>query len=169
MHNTFTRIRTCALAAAAILFFGSEALAQGGPAVTVVNTPLPVTVTNPTTPPSTVNIGNAPALAAAITQALLGTPLAVTLSPGTAGAISFPVPAGQRLVIEYVSGICSTFPSIPVGLAVVTNGAANVHLISTTVLPGLPAQSQQGRAAFGDVVKIYADPGTKGMSRPLLN
>ena len=59
-YTAFTRIRTCALAIAAVLFVGSQASAQpqGGPNVTVVNTPLPVTVTN---------------------QAMPGTPVAFTL------------------------------------------------------------------------------------------
>jgi len=59
MSNTaFTRIRTCALAVAAVFFIGSQASAQpqGGPNVTVVNTPLPVTVTNQT--PLSVTVTN---------------------------------------------------------------------------------------------------------------
>jgi hypothetical protein len=48
MFNSRNIIR--ALAAAGVLFISSQAIAQNpgaGPNVTVVNTPLPVTVTNP--------------------------------------------------------------------------------------------------------------------------
>src|SRR5262249_877986 len=101
-----TRVITCALAAAGVLFIGSEATAQqGGPAVSVVNTPLPVTVTNPTVPPSSINVGNAAALAAANAQAIgVGTPAA--FSVGTSST-AFSVPVGKRFVIEYVSGACT--------------------------------------------------------------
>jgi hypothetical protein len=152
-----SNIRTYALAIAAACFItGSQAAAQGGPSVTINPTPLPVTVTNPTVPPSTVNIGNPAALAAAISQALLGTPVAfiTTLSAG------FVVPVGKRLVIEYVSGVCSTAPSAPdgrVSLTVTTNGQIQDHAFSSTVFP---MASQQTFAQFGHVVKIYADPGT---------
>jgi hypothetical protein len=63
------RIITCTLAIAGVLFIGSQvsdrqAIAQGPPGggppggldATIVNTPLPVTVTNPTELPSTVNV-----------------------------------------------------------------------------------------------------------------
>ena len=108
-----TRIITCALAAAGVFFVGSQATAPqpfGGPSVTVVNTPLPVTVTNQTTPPSTVNIGNTPSVNVSNTTAL-ATALAKAVGVGTPVVFSlpslpsyFPVPLGQRLVIEYVSG-----------------------------------------------------------------
>src|SRR5262249_12661348 len=95
MSNTgFTRIRRCALAIGAVCFIGGQASAQqGGPAVTVVNTPLPVTVTNPS---------------------MSGTPVAFTFSfgPGFGSGNVFMVPMGQRLVIEYVSGLCSGFGSL---------------------------------------------------------
>src|SRR5262249_55519475 len=43
-----TRIITCALAIAGVLFVGGQAPAAPDKEVTVTNTPLPVTVTNPT-------------------------------------------------------------------------------------------------------------------------
>jgi hypothetical protein len=140
-YTAFTRIRTCALAIAAVLFVGSQASAQpqGGPNVTVVNTPLPVTVTN---------------------QAMPGTPVAFTLgdtiSPPTP---TFTVPTGQRLVIEYVSAVCgATAPGVFPGvlLTAVTNGVANQFVLATPFTP--PNASLW---AFGHLVKIYADSGTQ--------
>ena len=102
-----TRIIMCALAAASVLFIGSQAIAQGGPPgglnVTVGNTPLPVTVTNPTVPPSTVNVGNPAALAAANAQALRGTPVSFIVEFNQ----PYSVPVGQLLLMEYVSGECA--------------------------------------------------------------
>ena len=143
MHNTFTRIHTCALAAAAVLFFGGQASAQpfGGPNVTVANTPLPVTVTNPSIP---------------------GTPVAFLLRlPVITGTTdTFAVPAGQRLVIEYVSGLCgipgtltTAFPLIES----VTSGGTVAHAIT---MPSGSIPAIQGNVEFGQLVKIYADPGT---------
>ena len=134
--TAFTRIRTCALAIAAVFCISSQALAQpqGGPNVTVVNTPLPVTVTN---------------------QAIPGTPVAFLLKEST----TFTVPTGQRLVIEYVSAVCgATAPGVFPGvlLTAVTNGVANQFVLATPFTP--PNASLW---AFGHLVKIYADSGTQ--------
>src|SRR5215510_1812521 len=133
-----TRTITCSLAAAAvgILFIGSHAAAQqGGPSVTVVNTPLPVTVTNPTVPPSTVNIGNPAALAAANAQVLLGTPTTLSVGFGTGfpNSSAVAVPVGKRFVIEYTSGQCFLTPGFPspnVHIIVSTNGVASRHFLN---------------------------------------
>jgi hypothetical protein len=103
--TAFTRIRTCALAIAAVFCISSQALAQpqGGPNVTVVNTPLPVTVTN---------------------QAIPGTPVAFIVKSST----PFMVPPGQRLVIEYVSGTCQG--PRDVAFDVTTGGVTNVFLVA---------------------------------------
>jgi hypothetical protein len=171
-----TRIITCALAVAGLPFIGNQAMAQGGPpgglSVNVANTPLPVTVTNPTVPPSTVNVGNPAAIAAAIAAAnaqAAGTPVGFTLVPQSPGN-EFPVPAGQRLVIEYVSGICGPQTQSPSlfglpSIFVTTNGVGNVHrpalpivdsAVPPPVIPGVSTQV----LFFGQVVKIYADPGS---------
>jgi hypothetical protein len=136
-----TRIIAYVLAAAGVLFIGSQAslrfggseatAQQGGPAVTVVNTPLPVTVTNPTIPPSTVNVGNPAALAAANAQVFKGTPVAFNVCPVAGkgcGSSTFSVPVGQRLVIEYVSGACG--PTTLPQLTATTNGVGNTYLIN---------------------------------------
>jgi hypothetical protein len=129
-----TRIFTCAVAAANVLFVGAQAFAQTRP-VTVTNTPLPVTVTNPETP--------------------------VVFSLANAGS-TFAVPKGKRLVIEYVSGTCLTFPNGSVSIAATTNGTRLEHSFSSPVINPLPLDNprQISAATFGDLVKIYADPGT---------
>ena len=133
------RIFTCALAAANVLFVGAQAFAQSRP-VRVTNTPLPVTVTNPTVPPSS------------------ETPLVFSLA--NAGS-TFAVPEGKRLVIEYVSGTCLTFPNGSVFLRATTNGTTLGHYFSSPVINPLPSGTPQiAYATFGDLVKIYADPGT---------
>jgi hypothetical protein len=119
------------------MFIGSQALAQGGPNVTVVNTPLPVTVTN---------------------QSIPGKPLAFTLQVDQGAPASFPVPTNQRLVIEYVSGGCVTGspPSPPqVGFATVTSGISNTHFIAIPISPSVAVNSYE----LGNLVKVYADPG----------
>jgi len=138
MHHTFTRICTCALAIAAVLFIGSQASAQGqgGPAVTVVNTPLPVMVTN---------------------QAIPGTPVAFSLKNGAA----FTVPMGKRFVIEYVSGECLSLSNpVPIPeISVVTSGVLNDHTIAIPFNPNPSISPLVWQV--GHLVKLYADPGTK--------
>jgi hypothetical protein len=132
-NTVFTRIRTCALTIAAVLFIGDQASAQPpqrGPNVKVVNTPLPVTVTNPSIP---------------------GTPVAFVLSPLPEVPNVFPVPAGQRLVIEYISGACNTGGGITIQLT--TGGFIADHFVT---IPSGNIPNMQ----FGHLVKLYADPGT---------
>ena len=154
-----TRIITCALVVAGLLLVGSQvsdrqSRAQGGPpggisgSVTVANTPLPVTVTNPTIPPSTVNVGNTAALAAANAQALRGTPVSFSISP-TGG---YSVPLGRNLVIEYVSGSCGTGQA-PL-FAVSTNGVQLNHALASST------QITSSLVYFAQLVKLYADPGS---------
>jgi hypothetical protein len=123
--------------------------------VNVVNTPLPVTVTNPSVPPSTVSVGNTAALAAAIAAANAGTPVAFGLL-GSGSPDTYSVPIGQRLVIEYISGACSSDP-VPVGLLFVTT---NGLIIGYSVVPAFVAQTN-ATGYIGQSVKLYADPGTK--------
>src|SRR5215475_14459189 len=83
--------------------WATASLAQQGPPgglnVNVLNTPLSVTVTNPTVPPSTVNIGNPAALATANAQALrIGTPVLLSFGSLTQPSMSYSVPAGKLLV-----------------------------------------------------------------------
>ena len=135
MHHTFTRICTCALAIAAVLSIGSQASAQGGPDVRVVNTPLPVTVTN---------------------QAMSGTPVAFN----TGASSVFTVPVAQRLVIEYVSGQCGVTGQLLAPtpfIQTVTGGVTTSHFIT---LPTGFIPSAEVAVQFGQLVKIYADPGT---------
>ena len=143
-----TRIITCALAIAGVLFVGGQAPAADKE-VTVTNTPLPVTVTNPTVPPSTVNVGNPAALAAANAQAIgVGTPAA--FSVGTSST-AFSVPVGKRFVIEYVSGACTGPSEGFTGIFVSTNGVFNHHYF---------AVGSNSSVSFSHLVKIYADPGS---------
>jgi hypothetical protein len=132
MPNTvFTRIRTCSLTIAAVLFIGGQASAQpqASRKVTVANTPLPVTVTN---------------------QSMYGTPVAAHLY-NEPGQNAFAVPTGQRLVIEYISGQCNTGGNIE--FLVTTGGSLNRHYV--TIPPGNVPNME-----FGHLVKLYADPGT---------
>jgi hypothetical protein len=168
MSNHVTSILARTLATVGVLFVGSQAMAQAGPPpgiagnVTVTNTPLPVTVTNPTVPPSTVNVGNPAALAAANAQAFKGTPVSVDL--GTTGTYS--VPVGQRLNIEYVSGQCLGFTLDGITfflspfLVAVTGGIKNSHRFTLPTPFIIPAPSAGFGEAFGHVVKIYADAGS---------
>jgi hypothetical protein len=137
-----TRIRTCALAIAVVCFIGGQASAQqalqGGPHVTVVN-------------PTDLAAANAHALG-------VGTPVAFFLA-APRGTTFFTVPTGQRLVIEYVSGQCDNspqnIPPLPI-ISTVTSGTFNDHTIA---MPFAAAAIQTVR--LGQVVKIYADPGTR--------
>jgi hypothetical protein len=142
MFNTaFTRIRTCALAIAAVFFIGSQASAQqgGGPAVRVVNTPLPVLFD-------------------------VGQTVAFTLGNVFGQSTIFPVSPAQRLVIEYVSGQCfnvppSLFPIV--FFSIVTSGVTNSHTIAIPFNPNPSANPINPSVwQLGQVVKIYADPGT---------
>jgi len=159
-----TRIIKYTLAVAGALLIGSQAMAQGGPpagppgglGVNVVNTPLPVTVTNPTIPPSTVSLGNSAALAAAIAQALRGTPVSFKLV-ASKPATPYLVPVGQLLLMEYASGSCVD-PSIA-QLQVTTRGVETIHNFGFQVQPVPGTLGQVGQ--FGHLVKIYADPGTQ--------
>jgi hypothetical protein len=133
-NSALTRIRTYALAIVAVCFIGSQASAQG-PRVTVDNTPLPVTVTNPQG---------------------AGTPVAFTLQVSQGGIpASFTVPAAQRLVIEYLSGGCTTGLIPPqVAFTAVTSGVSNNHFFAFPFNPSVTTYQ------FGHLVKVYADAGT---------
>jgi hypothetical protein len=160
-----TRIITCALAAAVVLFIGSEAITQGNRPVTdvtVTNTPLSVTVTNPTIPPSTVNVGNPAALAAANAQVLRVTPVAFQVSTG--GRSSYSVPLGQRLVMEYATGYCNPPGTAPVPappqIFFTINGFLQQVFFPAFSLPNPPW-------TFAQTIKAYADPGTNVTTQPL--
>jgi hypothetical protein len=157
-----TRTIIFALAAAGVLF-GSQAISQEQqpppPPLTdaiIVNTPLPVTVTNPT---STVNVGNSAALAAAVAKALggVGTPVAIFL--GNRVPCSFPcvpiqqysVPVGQRLVIEFISSFGCINSDPPAHILATTNGIQRNHWFNVASIERVP---------FANLVKIYADPGS---------
>jgi hypothetical protein len=180
-----TRVITYVLVVAGSLFvgsqvtlrFGNQAIAQGPPNglnVTVGNTPLPVTVTNPTVAPSTVSVGNPAALAAANAQALGGTLVAFQFDNTNGG---YSVPVGQRLVIEYVSGFCNpeTQPGsnptlyLAPSILVTTGGVQQTYNFSLP-MPVVLAPTPLGVSApfwaqaFGQVAKIYADPGTPVMN-----
>jgi hypothetical protein len=156
-----TRIIMCALAIAGAFLIGNlfsdrQSKAAGPPAgmnVTVSNTPLPVTVTNPTVPPSTVNVGNPTALAAANAQALFGTPVSFHLVFNS-GRNTYSVPVGQRLVIEYVSGGCIG-GGVP-AVVVTTNGLDFGYNFAIPIAP----TGFIGEVVFGHVVKLYADAGS---------
>jgi len=138
-----SNIRTYALAIAAACFItGSQASAQGGPNVTVVNTPLPVTVTN---------------------QAMPGTPVAFCLGNDTGNCTtnSYTVQTNKRLVIEYISGSCPSGDARPPSLffSAVTSGVTNnFHTIASTFTFATNPANVFWR--MGNLVKIYADPGT---------
>jgi hypothetical protein len=106
----------------------------------------------------------AEAFAQARPVTVTNTPLPVTVTnPETPVAFqladvgsTFAVPRGKRLVIEYVSGTCATLPTGSVFITATTNGNRVGHYFSSPV----GTSSQISNATFGDLVKIYADPGT---------
>jgi hypothetical protein len=123
------------LAGAGVLVICGQAIAQGGP--------------------------NVAALAQSLAQALgVGTPVAFTLNPFI-GITTYSVPVGQRLVIEYVSGLCPNPPPYPIqlpGLEVTTRGFLQLHGILSHEPMG---NSVAGPSVnFGNLVKIYADAGS---------
>ena len=130
-----TRIVPLFLAAAGALFTGSQATAQ-----------------NPVINPNSSVAGILAALATAN-----GTPVAFRI-----GGVPFSldsqlsVPAGQRFVIEYVSGQCSIGAPTPPWLVVFTNGLQNNHYFT---VPNFNVQAFIN-TPFGQSVKIYADPGS---------
>jgi hypothetical protein len=141
MPNTAdTCVRVCALAIAAVFFIGSPASAdeRGGPSVTVVNTPLPVVVTNQQTP-------------------VVGTPVAFTLTLFSNN--TYQVPPAQRLVIEYISGYCSNQTTTYI-FAQVFRATTGGVLNSYNLPLGYSSVSPVGLWQFGQLVKIYADSGT---------
>jgi hypothetical protein len=145
--------RSLGLAAAAVVIgsvfssaVSAEAPASAGSApVTVVNTPLPVTVTAPL--PVTDVSDRTPF------QALLCTP--GCQGGGTSDQTTkIHVPAGSRLVIEYVSLYCGTLVDY-VQIHTIVNGKLESHF------PGVPVQSRSGGPFISaQSVRIYADPDT---------
>jgi len=143
-----SRVITFALAAAGALFAADQVVAAG-PDVTVTNTPLPVTVTNPPD----------------------GTPVAFTfnLCQSHAGCspTQWTVPAQQSLVVEYVSALCSGATSgasqlPPLSVTIVTGGLNNSHFFT------FPSQIPTGIyfVEFGNKVKLYADAGSQVVGSP---
>jgi len=161
MNRYVLSVSRCLIPAFATACLATASLAQQGPpgglSVNVTNTPLPVT--GVVTTSGTINVGNTQALAAAIAaanaQVLRGTPVAFLLQ--NAGS-TFSVPVGQRLVIEYISGTCTVFPKNFLSIGATTNGTKMNHSFSLPVVNGPVAIGVA--AEFGDLVKIYADPGT---------
>ena len=151
MHATLRFARSLGLAAVAVVIAsvsGSISAAPpdtaGSAPVTVVNTPLPVTVTAPL-PVMDVS-------ARTPFQALLCT-------PGCQGGTNDPtrtvhVPAGVLLVIEYVSLYCGTVVDF-VEVNTVVNGKPIGHF------PGVPVQNRPGGPfTSAQSVRLYADPDT---------
>jgi hypothetical protein len=123
----------------------------------VVNTPLPVTVTAPLP----------------VTEVSDRTPFqALLCTPGCQGGgandttTKVQVPAGVRLVIEYISLFCGHVVDF-VQINTVANGKLESHF------PGVPVQSRSGGPFISaQSVRIYADPGTNvtaGQSVPAGN
>ena len=141
-----------------------------GPFVTVVNTPLPVTLqgtgsisgTVAATQSGTWNVGitNAADLAKALG---IGQPVMFSSSLTDNGGISskFHVPANQRLIIEYVSGSCFVGNAEIDELEVVVQTSGQV-IAGTAVDLAVSAlgAGNQTTAAFGHLARIYAGPGT---------
>ena len=90
-------------------------------------------------------------------------------------AQSYAVPVGQRLVIEYVSGLCQPKLSgtgiftiyTNVAITVTTGGMSLVHRLALPINPiSFPTGSSMDETVppqllnIGHLVKIYADAGT---------
>lgn len=158
--------------------WAGRAVAAGPPAfdVTVDNpvtlnpaTPNPVTITNPPgAPPSTVTIAN-PVSAADIAKALgVQHPFTANEACDAFGGpvlctVQFAEPANQRTVVEYISGRCenniagATNPPFTFDVSIVPAGSFSGPRIGINQPD--PAAQFNAVAQFGQVVRIYLDPG----------
>jgi hypothetical protein len=138
-----------------------QAMADDAKPVTVVNTPLPVQIVNPSVAPTTINIGNPGDIAKAIGTQKPGTVTFTNTNTTPSALVPPPVtntlPARQRFVVEYASGFCAGIPAgeqPSIRLSVVTAGSENAHWFS------VPSAGPSSFVQFGDAVRIYADAGT---------
>ncbi len=150
----------------------TAARADGGPVITIggpvplpVTAPVPLKVTGDTTVSGTVTVGNT-ALLPVPTRSLDNPALqpvqffqakntATSTSPDL---LSFPVPSGKRLVIEYVSIEClvpQNVAAIPldIRLSSVVNGVVAQYFFAPAILPPVSWIVNQ-------TTRIYADGGT---------
>ena len=179
-------LRTLAHITAAVAVIGvlgaaswpGQAVAAGPPPVGVIvdnpvtlnpATPNPVTITNPPgAPPSTITIAN-PVSAADIAKAL-GVQHPFTANQacdGFGGAalctVQFAEPANQRTVVEYISGRCqnniagASNPPFTFDVSIIPAGSFSGPRIGINQPD--PAAQFNGVAQFGQVVRIYLDPG----------
>jgi hypothetical protein len=112
------------------------------PPVTVTNTP-----SNPVPVQEVDNFAKHPFQAATTTLTNASNPSSLTLAT---------VPVGKRLVIEFISATCSPTGGggvVPGPLAIIA--PPGVHYIVLTPGAGV------GRAGVGQMMRLYADPGTK--------
>ncbi len=93
----------------------------------------------------------------------------------TAGVVPAPaytVPAGKRLVIEFVSsGFFNTLAGVMENLGIITTvGGQQVRYFVSPPAPALPPVGSAGvQLFFGQAVKIYADPQTVVYFEPTRN
>lgn len=155
-----------------------QAVAAGPPSFDVIvdnpvtlnpATPNPVTITNPPgTPPSTVTIAN-PVGAADIAKALgIQHPFTANeacdaFSGPVFCTVQFAQPANQRTVVEYISGRCENNisgalnPPFTFDVSIIPAGSFSGPRIGINQPD--PAAQFNGVAQFGQVVRIYLDPG----------
>lgn len=135
----------------------------------------PVTVTNPKTNPALVRNVDRPATQAFAAQLCAGSsssnPCYINISPTPPSMIyaptSFHGAPVERLVIEYVSGICSdTGPGqlIEISLGTATGGASIWNFFVPTVQPHLNGSV----LVWAQPTRIYANPGAPVIFGPLI-
>src|SRR5215470_11729522 len=149
-------------------------LAQGGPpqgppggmGVTVLNTPLPVTqggpwtvqVVNPSNAPTATDIAKAMGI-----QHPYQTSVICKWNGGNGCTVdTIKAPANQRIVIEYVSGLCGINLGqqvSDVNLLTIAGGVIAVHDL-TVVNPAGVVRGGEQEIAFGQMVRVYADQNT---------
>jgi hypothetical protein len=73
------------------------------------------------------------------------------------------VPANQRLIIEYVSVACEDMSTLLVGVHIATTagGVFTTHQLTTDHSGVLQSDNVKRRMQFGQMVRLYADPGSK--------
>ena len=152
-----------ALAVTGSIMSSRSAIADTSKDVVVTPLPLPVTVTGtPTVALSgnssaagiwTRNVNDAQPVHSHVSVSM------TNLQPASADTLLYTVPAGRRLVIEYASAECS----LPAGEAIsllffaTLNGATVIH---DTQLSSPAPVGNSTRAALGQSIRLYADPGT---------
>lgn len=167
MHSRWNSI----LMVGAMSFAGvaASSTATRSPEVTVANTPaqpVPVTVISPNPVPVTVISPNpVPVAVMSPVRSPFQQNVSVSIPAGIpSNTVSFAVPAGFRLVIEYVSGSVrvSDKELVRVNVSTSASGASANHTIPNNVYRRdfEEPTSDDFIVTYGQSLKLYADPGS---------